>query len=69
MIRRRLFAAIVLYGFAVGSVFYWSDGDWNWITMGINLASATAAMIFLHTRWAAKERQALQPMTIEDIFS
>ena len=69
MIRRRIFAAILLYGFAIGSVLYWNDGEWDWPMIAINLVAASAGMIFLHTKWAARERTALTPKKVKDIFS
>jgi hypothetical protein len=69
VIRRRVFAAIVLYGFAIGSALFWRDGVLDWTYMGANLIAASAGLIFLHSRWRRKEARALTPQKVKDIFS
>jgi hypothetical protein len=66
---RRVAAALVLYGFAIVSVFFWNDWRVDWTTMTINLVAATTGLAFLHVRWRQKERSALSPTRLKDIFS
>ena len=68
MIRRRIFAAMLLYGFAIGSALYWNGGAFEWLTLGINLASASAGLFFLHYRWRSKERRAFTPTKAKEVF-
>lgn len=69
VIRRRLLAALLLYAFAIGSAFFWNDWQLDWIDMGSNLALATAGLILLHLRWRAREKKAMTPKQVRDIFS
>lgn len=66
---RRLFAAIVLYAFAIGSALFWNGGTVDWVILGANLVSATLGLGFLHWRWQQQERRALSPKKIRDVFS
>lgn len=68
MIRRRILAAILLYGFAVGSALFWNDGAVKWLTIGINLLAATAGLFVLHYRWRSTERRAFTPTKAKEIF-
>lgn len=68
-LQRRLVAAILLLGFATGSVLFWNDGGFDLGQFAINLVVAVAGFAFLHHRWRAKERRALTPRKVEDIFS
>ena len=69
MIRRRVFAFVILIVFAIGSSLFWNDGEIKWLSMSVNLIAACAGMIFLHYRWRAQERRALSPGKLKDIFS
>ncbi|MEM9500461.1 MAG: hypothetical protein AAF941_01320 [Pseudomonadota bacterium] len=69
MIRRRILAALVLIGFAVGSALFWNGGEVNWMTLGLNLATAGAGFVYLHMRWRKLEKRALTPKKAKDIFS
>lgn len=69
VIRRRLFAAAILYGFAVGSALFWNDGRPDWTYFTANFIAATAGLFYLHSRWRAKERKAMTPQEVKDIFS
>ncbi len=68
-IKRRAFAALILFGFAIGSVLFWNDGEMDWSVLALNCVSASAGWYYLHSRWSAKERRALTPKRLEDIFS
>lgn len=67
--RRRLIAALILYGFAVGSALFWNSGEFDWTYLGANLIAASAGLFFLHTRWKTREAAALTPKKVKDIFS
>ncbi|WP_298467081.1 hypothetical protein [uncultured Erythrobacter sp.] len=69
MIRRRIFAAILLYGFAVGSALFWNRGEFDWLTFGVNIVAASLGLIVLHFRWRIKERRAFTPKRAKDVFS
>ena len=69
VLRRRLLAAIVLYGFAIGSSLFWNDWQLDWPSLAINLLAASAGLIILHTRWRSREAKAMTPAKIRDIFS
>lgn len=69
MIRRRLFAALILFGFAIGSALFWNDGAVDWVLVGINLVAALLGLLVLHFRWRSKERRPLSPEKAQDIFS
>ncbi|MDA9918561.1 hypothetical protein N9D37_01560 [Erythrobacter sp.] len=69
MIKRRIFAAILLLAFAIGSPLFWSDGDLNMMEFGINLILASVGFLFLHHRWKRKEAKRLSPNQARDIFS
>ncbi|MDJ0977978.1 MAG: hypothetical protein QNI87_05530 [Erythrobacter sp.] len=69
---RRLFAAVLLYGFAIGAVFFWrSEGPISeqGSMMAINLMFATLGLVILHFRWRRQEARVLTPKKAEDIFS
>lgn len=68
MIRRRIVAAITLLGFAVGSALFWNDGEVEWVTLGLNLATACAGFVYLHVRWRKLEDRALTPQKAQDVF-
>ncbi len=67
--RRRLFAAIILYGFAIGSALFWNDGVIEWKYLGANLIAASVGLAYLHSRWRMKEDSAMTPQKVKDIFS
>ena len=69
MIRRRIFAAILLYGFAVGSVWFWQGWALNLLHTSINLSFATVGLLILHRRWKKQELQIVTPSKAKDIFS
>ena len=69
MILRRIIAAILLFGIAIGSVLFWEGANPDWITLGINIGLATIGFIFLHFRWKKKEAQAITPQKIRKEFS
>lgn len=66
---RRLFAALILVGFAVGSVLFWNNGRFDALQFGFNSIVAVVGFIWLHIRWRAKERAAMTPSKVKDIFS
>jgi len=68
MIRRRVFAAILLFAFAISSALFWSDGQINWLSLGVNLSAATLGLIALHYRWRVQERRAFTPTKAKDVF-
>jgi len=68
-VKRRLVAGTLLLAVATGSVFFWNDGDFDSGQFAINLAVAVAGFAVLHQRWRAKEKRALTPRKVEDIFS
>ena len=69
MIRRRIFAVVVLFGFAIGSALFWSDGEVVPSVLGVNIAAAALGSVWLHYRWKKQEARALTPRKAEDIFS
>lgn len=68
-ILRRALAALILLGFATGSVLFWNRGALNLLQFAINLAVAAGGLVWLHLRWRAQERRALTPGKARDIFS
>lgn len=66
---RRLLAALVLLGFAIGSVLFWNDGRFDLIQLAFNALVAVIGFVWLHRRWRAKERAAMTPKKVKDIFS
>ncbi|MEM6585890.1 MAG: hypothetical protein AAF692_09060 [Pseudomonadota bacterium] len=66
---RRALAALILLGFATGSVLFWNWGGFDTVQFAINLAVATLGMVWLHIHWRAQERRALTPSKAKDIFS
>ncbi|MEM6266794.1 MAG: hypothetical protein AAF707_04660 [Pseudomonadota bacterium] len=66
---RRIFAAFVLLGFAIGSSLFWNNGVVEWLLLGSNLAAAAIGFVVLHFRWRAQERKMLTPTKARDIFS
>ncbi|MEM7664227.1 MAG: hypothetical protein AAF250_00085 [Pseudomonadota bacterium] len=68
MIWRRIVAAVALFGFAVGSALFWNDGEVDWVTLGLNLATACAGFTYLHMRWRKLENRALTPQKVQDVF-
>ncbi len=66
---RRVLAAIVLIGFAAGSVVFWNEGGFDWGQFTVNLVIACAGLFWLHYRWKTQERRALTPRKVKDIFS
>ena len=69
MILPRIFAAVILLGFAIGSSLFWNDGQVEWVSLLTNLAAACIGFIFLHFRWRATEQRAITPKKAQDIFS
>ena len=69
MIRRRIFAFLALYGAAIGSALYWTDGEFDWLTLGGNVLGATIGFVWLHYRWKAQEARIMTPKNFKDIFS
>lgn len=65
---RRLFAALILLCAAVGTALWRSGGSLSF-DLFANLVAALAALAFLHFRWRRKERRALTPSKVKDIFS
>ena len=66
---RRIFAALVLYAFAIGSALFWTGGAVDGVILGANLVAATIGLGFLHWRWRRQEIRALSPGKIRDVFS
>lgn len=71
-LRRRLFAALLLSGFAIGAVLFWQSDrafQFQLPLIMINLALASLGMTLLHFRWKRQEARLLDPKKAEDIFS
>ncbi|MEM7779179.1 MAG: hypothetical protein AAF697_02170 [Pseudomonadota bacterium] len=68
-VRRRVLAALVLFGFAIGSSLFWNEWRVDWPSLSINLLAAGAGLLFLHNRWRIKEARAMTPRKIKDTFS
>lgn len=66
---RRIVAAVLLVGSALGLAVLRAEGDQFWIELGLNLLAAWAAFGFLHFRWRAREQREMTPAKAEDIFS
>ncbi len=69
MIRRRIFAAVALMVFAVGSALYWNDWRIEPVPLGLNVLAAVGGFIFLHYRWKRREARAMTPNKAKDVFS
>lgn len=69
MIKRRIFAAIALFAFAIGSVLFWHDGEFDLFSFGLNLILASIGFLFLHHRWKRREAKIVSPNQARDIFS
>ena len=69
MIRRRIVAAVLLYGFAIGSALYWNDWQVDRVAIGINVILAAICFMVLHRRWKRKEAKIVTPKKARDIFS
>ncbi len=69
MIKRRIFAAIALIAFAIGSSLFWNDGAVKWVSIGINLGAALLGFILLHFKWRAREKREVSPKKAQEIFS
>ena len=69
VIKRRLFAALALIVFAIGSSLFWNEGKIEWLSMSSNQFAALIGFLFLHFRWRGRERRALTPKQAQDIFS
>lgn len=69
MIRRRIFAAIVLLVFAIGSALYWNDGEIVLPVLGANLVAGSVGFLWLHHRWKRREERQITAKQAEDIFS
>lgn len=68
-LRRRLFAALILGGFAIGSVLFWNGGGFDLTQFVVNTIVALVGFGWLHWRWRQQERRALTPKKVKDIFS
>ena len=68
-LKRRMVAAVLLVGAALGVTWLRTEGDQFWIALGLNLLAAWAAFGFLHFRWRAREQREIPPAKAEDIFS
>lgn len=66
---RRIVAGIILIAASVSFAFARNQGQQFWFELGANLIAAMAALVFLHYRWRAKERRAMTPDKIRDVFS
>ena len=69
MIKRRLLAALVLFAFAIGSVLFWNDGEFDLFYLGVNLLLACVGLVFLHLKWKRREDRTVTPEKAKDIFS
>ncbi len=65
---RRILAAILLYGFAAGSVLFWREGAFDPVMVGINMGMATLGLVILHFKWRRNEPR-ISPSKAKDIFS
>lgn len=69
MIRRRIFAALALAIFAIGSALYWNDWQIEPFSLGLNIAVASVGFLILHYRWKRQEARAMTPTKAKDVFS
>lgn len=67
-IKRRIVAAILIYGFAIGAVFFWRNGAFDPAMLAINLAAATLGLAVLHFKWRRAEPR-ITASKAKDIFS
>lgn len=67
-IKRRIIAAILLYGFAIGSVLFWREGQFDPVMLAINVGVASLGIVFLHFKWRRREVP-VSPKKVKDIFS
>jgi hypothetical protein len=68
-LKRRMVAAVLLVGTALGVTWLRAAGEQFWIELAINLLTACAAFGFLHYRWRAREQREMTPAKAKDIFS
>lgn len=70
--KRRIFAALLIYGFALGSVFFW-NAERPFAAQApqliLNFALGTIGLAILHFRWKRQEDQIVSPDKARDIFS
>ncbi len=69
MIRRRIFAAIALAVFAIGSALFWNDWQFDPILLGLNVIVASVGFLILHHRWKRQEARIITPKKAKDVFS
>ena len=72
MIRRRVFAAILICLIAIGSPFFWlvvQGTPVDGFSLATNLAIGAVGFVALHLRWRARERRTLTPAQAKETFS
>ena len=67
-LRRRVVAALILFGAAAIIPFVRYQGGQVWFELLVNLIAAVAALVFLHLRWRRQERKAMTRGQMKDIF-
>ena len=63
MIKRRIYAAIILLAVAIGSSLFWT-GEVSWT----NIIIAMFGVLLLHFRWRQQERKMLTPRDAGKVF-
>jgi hypothetical protein len=66
---RRIIAGVMLLGTAAAASLMRAGWPPLWFDLALNCATATAAFLFLHYRWRARERDEITPAKAKDIFS
>ena len=66
---RRIIAAVLLIGTAIITTLLRAEGAQRWIDLVVNITVALIALVLLHLRWRARERNRLSPQKARDIFS
>lgn len=67
-IQHRIIAAIPLYGFTIGAVFFWREGTFDPVMLGVNVTVATLGLAGLHFKWRTREPR-ISASKAKDIFS
>ncbi|GMN03595.1 hypothetical protein [Erythrobacter sp. MTPC3] len=68
-LRKRLLAAVIIVVFAIGSVLFRNNGNFDLASFGLNLILGSIGFLFLHHRWKKREARTITPEKARDIFS